>query len=74
MINNIQNKSVIITGLSGFVGSNLKLYLKDSYKIVPLSTRYLPNQQFEINTDVIIHLAGKAHDLKKSFCTSRLLR
>ncbi|TDX09281.1 NAD-dependent epimerase/dehydratase family protein [Flavobacterium sp. S87F.05.LMB.W.Kidney.N] len=65
MINNIQHKSVIITGLSGFVGSNLKLYLKDSYKIVPLSTRYLPNQQFEINTDVIIHLAGKAHDLKK---------
>ena len=30
-----------------------------------MSVRYKPNQQFEINKDVIIHLVGKAHDLKK---------
>jgi nucleoside-diphosphate-sugar epimerase len=26
--------------------------------------RYIPNQRFYIETDAIIHLAGKAHDLK----------
>lgn len=55
---------ITITGLTGFVGSNLKDYLS-SYEIEPLSVRYIPNQKIEIKTDVIIHLAGKAHDLKK---------
>ena len=56
---------VIITGATGFVGANLHNYLKTSYKIETRSVRYQPNQQFEMNSDVIIHLAGKAHDLKK---------
>ena len=30
-----------------------------------MSVRYIPNQKFKIETDVLIHLAGKAHDLKK---------
>ena len=56
---------IAITGASGFVGRNLEHYLKTSHEIESMSVRYKPNQQFEINTDVIIHLAGKAHDLKK---------
>lgn len=56
---------VSITGGSGFVGLNLQNYLKSSYEIEPRSVRYIPNQHFEIKTDAIIHLAGKAHDLKK---------
>ena len=59
-----QNK-VSITGGSGFVGTNLKDYLKTSYEIEPMCVRYAPNQKFDLKTDVIIHLAGKAHDLKK---------
>ena len=55
---------VAITGLTGFVGTNLKKYLR-SHEIESLSVRYVPDQKFEINADVIIHLAGKAHDLKK---------
>ncbi|MDX6182217.1 NAD-dependent epimerase/dehydratase family protein [Flavobacterium sp. Fl-77] len=55
---------IAITGLTGFVGTNLKKYLS-SYDIEPLGVRYLPNQKIEIKSDVIIHLAGKAHDLKK---------
>jgi nucleoside-diphosphate-sugar epimerase len=54
-----------ITGASGFVGANLQDYLKTSYNVQPISVRYKPNQQFKINTNVLIHLAGKAHDLKK---------
>jgi hypothetical protein len=36
-----------------------------------VSVRYIPNQRFDKETDAIIHLAGKAHDLKKY---QRLLR
>lgn len=57
-------QKVIVTGLTGFVGTNLKKYLS-SYEIEPLSVRYIPNQKIEINADAVIHLAGKAHDLKK---------
>ncbi|GGF08225.1 NAD-dependent epimerase/dehydratase family protein [Flavobacterium limi] len=56
---------VIITGVSGFVGQNLQDYLKKDHEIDSLSVRYKENQQFDLKGDVIIHLAGKAHDLKK---------
>jgi nucleoside-diphosphate-sugar epimerase len=59
-----QNK-VLITGASGFVGTNLQSYLKIVHDVKPVSVRYIPNQQFDINSDSIVHLAGKAHDLKK---------
>ena len=56
--------SIIITGASGFVGINLHDYLKYSYDVKNLSVRYQPNQQFDLKSDAVIHLAGKAHDLK----------
>ena len=65
MVEHLPNKHVMITGLSGFVGSNLQNYLKNTYKIQPLSVRYLPKQKIKIKADVLIHLAGKAHDLRK---------
>jgi nucleoside-diphosphate-sugar epimerase len=58
-------KKIIITGASGFVGQNLQEYLKTSYYVQSMSVRYIPNQQFILKSDVIIHLAGKAHDVKK---------
>jgi nucleoside-diphosphate-sugar epimerase len=58
-------KSIVITGATGFVGVNLQNYLKTSHEIESISVRYKPNQQFEIKEGAIIHLAGKAHDLKK---------
>lgn len=61
----LPNRKVTITGMSGFVGSNLKKYLENTYEVESLSVRYLSDQKFEIKTDVLIHLAGKAHDLKK---------
>jgi nucleoside-diphosphate-sugar epimerase len=56
---------IVITGATGFVGTNLQNYLKTSHEIEPMSVRYVPNEEFEIKRDAIIHLAGKAHDLKK---------
>ena len=56
---------ITITGATGFVGTNLHNYLKVSNQIEYLKVRYKNNQQFNFNGNVIIHLAGKAHDLKK---------
>ncbi len=56
---------ISITGASGFVGINLKKYLEATYEINPISVRFIPNQEFNIHGDAIIHLAGKAHDLQK---------
>ncbi len=66
-------KSVIITGNNGFVGNNLSLYLKEK-QIIGVSrnpSKYQINYE-ELNTTLInksvgiLHLAGKAHDLKNT--------
>lgn len=56
---------ITITGASGFVGSNLTAYLEKEHEVNPMSVRYIPYQQIVLEADAIIHLAGKAHDLKK---------
>lgn len=56
---------ITITGASGFVGKNLLNYLRNSHEIECESFRYVLNQKIEFTTNAIIHLAGKAHDLKK---------
>jgi nucleoside-diphosphate-sugar epimerase len=56
---------IIITGASGFVGSNLMEIFKSTHEVQPLSIRYISNNKIELSGDVIIHLSGKAHDLKK---------
>lgn len=65
-------QNILITGASGFVGKNLLPYLEERcFKIKQFFIKYdssyssivkynLKNEQFE----VIINLAGKAHDLK----------
>ena len=56
---------ITITGSTGFVGANLHGYLKSFHELHSISVRYQPNQNFDLTKDAIIHLAGKAHDLKK---------
>jgi nucleoside-diphosphate-sugar epimerase len=59
------NLKIFITGINGFVGRNLQNYLETYCEVIPLSIRYKSNQVIDINGNAIIHLAGRAHDLKK---------
>ena len=52
--------SILITGASGFVGTNLISALSSKYSIETL----MKDSSIEISQDVVLHLAGKAHDLK----------
>jgi nucleoside-diphosphate-sugar epimerase len=53
-----------LTGATGFIGTNLQAYLNSSNEVLLISARYNSNQTFEIIGNALIHLAGKAHDLK----------
>jgi len=55
-------KSIFFTGGSGFVGINLIEFLAFSNKFI----NYQKGNKVEISQDAVIHLAGKAHDLKKT--------
>lgn len=56
---------IVLTGATGFVGTNLHNYLEVSNQIEYLKVRFKNNQQFNFNGNVLIHIAAKAHDLKK---------
>lgn len=52
--------SIFLTGSTGFVGHNLIKYLTPSFNF----HNYKRGNAIEINEEIIIHLAGKAHDLR----------
>ena len=67
---------ILITGITGFVGSNLRSYLyKKKKKILGASRNPVLsevnyseiNKTLLNNTNYFIHLAGKAHDLKNTY-------
>ena len=54
--------SIFLTGSSGFVGQNFVSAINSK---VPLR-KYSKGDKFTITENIVIHLAGKAHDLKKT--------
>ena len=64
---------IIITGISGFVGQNLSKYLKkEENNVHGLSLR--GSWILEKNSDVLIHLAGKAHDTENTSSESEYFK
>ena len=55
-------KSIFITGSGGFVGQNVIKYFNSTYEFY----RFSKNDEININQDVVLHFAGKAHDLKNT--------
>jgi nucleoside-diphosphate-sugar epimerase len=66
-------KNIVITGVSGFVGANLKDYLLPDFKVSGISRvsnintsiyGFCDSTKLLDESEAFIHLAGKAHDLK----------
>lgn len=53
-------QKIFITGASGFVGTNLRNQLAEAFEFLS----YTRGEQPKIQEDIVIHLAGKAHDTK----------
>lgn len=51
--------SIYVTGSSGFLGKNILSYFDERMSF----TFYQKGSRIEINEDIVMHLAGKAHDL-----------
>ena len=71
---------VFLTGSSGFVGQNLLAYISD-FEIKTIDRQQLNNlspdsyRDERLNgSEAIIHLAGKAHDLKKFHIQKNIMR
>lgn len=66
--------NIYISGINGFLGKNLSDFLRNEHVVLPISRDYLSiirekgfeNSSLSPVPHVYIHLAGKAHDLKKT--------
>lgn len=57
---------IAITGTTGFVGAYLKQHFQVlGYQTTDIDLRKTPNPSQNLLRDMVVHLAGKAHDLKK---------
>ncbi|WP_246163590.1 NAD-dependent epimerase/dehydratase family protein [Sphingobacterium humi] len=67
---------ITITGGSGFVGKNLSAYLSDIGHTVELLSLRDSNwaTKYPVDTQVVIHLAGKAHDTTNSIETDNYFK
>ena len=59
--------TIFLTGGSGFVGNSIKKYISNSYHF----SDYIRGEQIIINEDIVLHFAGKAHDLKNTSNTDQ---
>lgn len=66
-------QSVFISGITGFVGANLKKYLFSNYNVIGVYRKGSANITYDKigvddfdNKKAFVHLAGKAHDLKNT--------
>jgi UDP-glucose 4-epimerase len=55
---------VLVTGATGFIGKRFVEYSRSNFQIISLSLRNKSIAELNLNNaDVIVHLAGKAHEM-----------
>lgn len=60
------NKSILLTGASGFVGKHYLQHFGDKQNIITVSLRRTAVEDIDFGgVDAVVHLAGKAHQTKK---------
>lgn len=58
-------KNILLTGSSGFIGSNFKSTYKDSFNITSVSLKKMQPKQIELkNTDCVVHCAALVHQMQ----------
>lgn len=56
--------TVAVTGANGFVGQRFMKYKTERYRLIPVSLRDVKPESINLkDADVVVHLAGKAHDM-----------
>ena len=58
----MKNNTIYLTGFNGFVGINIFKHFENIYTF----TKFKRGSAINITQNIVIHLAGKAHDLKKT--------
>lgn len=53
--------TIFLTGAGGFVGNSIKMYLSNSIQF----SNFKREEKIIIKEEIVLHFAGKAHDLKK---------
>ncbi len=57
-------KTLIITGASGFIGSNFIEKYKEEYNIIPIDLLQIKPEEIDyIQVDTILHLAALVHQM-----------
>lgn len=69
-----EKMKIIITGASGFVAQNLSNFLSNLFFSIQKISLRNSEWKNDFNSDVIIHLAGKAHDTKKTSDSSEYFK
>ena len=63
---NFTEMKIIVTGSSGFIGQRFIQYNQGKYELLPISLQGKDPSALDLNNaNAVLHLAGKAHQMKK---------
>lgn len=61
----MKKKTLMITGASGFIGSNFIERYKDKYNIIPMDLLKVKPEEIDFNgVDIVLHLAALVHQMQ----------
>lgn len=61
----MKKKTLMITGASGFIGSNFIARYKEKYNIIPMDLLKVKPEEIDFNgVDAVVHLAALVHQMQ----------